>query len=272
MVGLLRTKHFEFVRSRYPLRDQIVSTEELRVLLRHVDLEDLMDPSPSETAAAGAIGAMRNWDATLTLSQRQRLAIARLLYHQPRFAVLDECTSTLSEDMAERIYRMCATAGITVVSVSHRPRHKRFHAKILTLRGKGVWDVTAIDDDALAQATPPATPRTSPSLMPSLPPCIPSCVRIADGASSESSQADAEMPRVSTLRRLAIVLRICVPKLSLTDRGTQLVCIHVAFILFNVFLTSKVLASLPGKLIIEFEQRSQVENTRTRTVRLIYRG
>ena len=82
-------------------------------------------------------------------------AIARLLFHKPRFAVLDECTSTLSEQMAVCVYAACETAGITVVSVSHRSRHKRFHSEILTLEGDGRWNLAAVGDIDKLPPSPP---------------------------------------------------------------------------------------------------------------------
>ena len=45
-----------------------------------------------------------------------------------------------------------------------------------------------------------------------------------------------------------MVAKICLPKLSLANRSTQLIWLNIASILFNVFLTSKILASLPGRL------------------------
>ncbi len=49
--------------------------------------------------------------------EQQRLGMARLFFHCPRFGVLDECTNATSVDVEELLYQHAATLGITLVSL-----------------------------------------------------------------------------------------------------------------------------------------------------------
>lgn len=46
--------------------------------------------------------------------------MARLFYHKPQFAILDECTSAVSVDVEGAMYAYCKEVGITLFTVSHR--------------------------------------------------------------------------------------------------------------------------------------------------------
>ena len=83
-----------------------LSEERVREILQEVDLEYLADRD-------GAMTEEVPWDDVLSLGEKQRLAIARLVHHKPRFAILDECSSAITSEMEQRLYRICKENEIT---------------------------------------------------------------------------------------------------------------------------------------------------------------
>ncbi|XP_041428901.1 lysosomal cobalamin transporter ABCD4 isoform X1 [Xenopus laevis] len=61
-----------------------------------------------------------NWAEVLSPGEMQRLAFTRLFYLQPKYAVLDEVSSALSEQAEQELYRGCQELGMTLISVGHR--------------------------------------------------------------------------------------------------------------------------------------------------------
>lgn len=58
--------------------------------------------------------------ACLAGGEKQRVAMARVFYHRPQFAILDECTSAVSVDVEGHMYTRCRELNITLFTVSHR--------------------------------------------------------------------------------------------------------------------------------------------------------
>lgn len=112
--------------------DNRIPDDELHSLLKSVDLESLLDRPSDEVT---------NWGEVLSLGEQQRLGMARLFYHKPRFAILDECTSGVTVEMEERFCNAVKDMGCTCITISHRPALMAFHDIVLNLDGEGGWSL-----------------------------------------------------------------------------------------------------------------------------------
>ncbi len=84
----------------------------------------------------GGWDVRKEWKDVLSGGEKQRMAFARLLYHEPRYAVIDEGTSAVSSDVEGLLYERCKDRGITLLTISTRVSLKRYHEWNLDL-GQG---------------------------------------------------------------------------------------------------------------------------------------
>ncbi|MES1908597.1 MAG: hypothetical protein MHM6MM_001503 [Cercozoa sp. M6MM] len=133
------------------LRDQItypdtksrLSDEELTSLMEDVYLKYVIERE-------GGLDVVRpNWQDVLSGGEKQRLNMARLFYHRPTFALLDECTSAVSNDVERAIYSRAKSLGMTMLTVTLRPASLlQLHDKLLTLDGEGGYTLKSLDGGA----------------------------------------------------------------------------------------------------------------------------
>ena len=78
----------------------------------------------------------RKFEDVLSLGEQQRLGMARLFFHNPSFAILDECTDAVSVDVEERLYKAAVSKNIVCITISKRLALLDFHENEMNLGGE----------------------------------------------------------------------------------------------------------------------------------------
>ncbi|KAF4441800.1 ATP-binding cassette subfamily D (ALD) member 2 [Fusarium acutatum] len=140
--------------SRGSLRQQIIYPDSLRQMrARGVTDADLLEylkilglehlPELYEEGWE----AEAEWRDVLSGGLQQRVAMARLFYHRPKYAILDECTSSVTLETEKAMYDTAKALGVTLMTVSHRRSLWKYHSHILQFDGQGNYVFTKLDAD-----------------------------------------------------------------------------------------------------------------------------
>ncbi|RKO97543.1 hypothetical protein CXG81DRAFT_10979 [Caulochytrium protostelioides] len=133
------------------LRDQIIypdthaeflaaghTDDELLAILSVMQIEGLV-------AREGGWDTEKDWKDVLAGGDKQRIAMCRLFYHRPQYAILDECTSSVSMDIETIMYTHAQKLGISLLTVSHRSSLWQYHNWILQYDGQGGYVFAPLD-------------------------------------------------------------------------------------------------------------------------------
>lgn len=90
-----------------------------------------------------------DWNDVLSGGEKQRMAMGRLIYHKPSYAILDECTSAVSMDVEGHLYTHMKNQGITLITVSHRDTLWKYHDYLLKFKGDKKYEFGEMPKDKL---------------------------------------------------------------------------------------------------------------------------
>lgn len=120
------------------MRDKGITDTDLFNILSIVEIQSIVD-------RPGGWDAEQEWTDVLSGGLQQRVAMARLFYHAPKYAILDECTSSVTLEIERVMYDEAKRLGITLMTVSHRRSLWKYHNKILQFDGQGNYVFTKLD-------------------------------------------------------------------------------------------------------------------------------
>ena len=120
----------------YPAPDEVFGDAAVRQVLADVQLGHL----------GHQLDETKDWMATLSPGERQRLAFGRVLLLAPDLVFFDESTSALDEGMEHALYGLVRERlpHAAVVSVGHRSSLGALHQRELVLLGDGAWTSGAL--------------------------------------------------------------------------------------------------------------------------------
>jgi len=138
-LGTLRDQII-YPHSRLEMEKRGITDSDLLAILRVVQIEGIVERE-------GGWDAAREWRDALSGGDKQRIAMARLFYHAPKYAILDECTSAVTLEIEKIMYDHATELGITLMTVSHRPSLWKYHKLILQYDGQGGYFFGELDPE-----------------------------------------------------------------------------------------------------------------------------
>lgn len=128
------------------LRDQIIypysyhdmiemgyNDDHLYHILREVKLEYLLKRE-------GNFNVKKDWKDVFSGGEKQRMSLARVLFKNPKFVILDESTNAVSTDVEDYLFEMLQRKKITFITLSHRPLLMKYHDFVLEIKDDATWE------------------------------------------------------------------------------------------------------------------------------------
>lgn len=133
------------------MRARGVTDKDLMKILAVLEIDRLLGLNDNRSQAepgskkGKGLDMEAEWGDVLSTGHQQRIAAARLFYHKPKYAILDECTSSVTAEVEKIMYDEAKRLGITLMTVSHRKSLWKYHDMILHFDGQGSYVFAKLD-------------------------------------------------------------------------------------------------------------------------------
>lgn len=179
------------------MRDKGITDNDLMRIISIVEIEHIVD-------RPGGWDAEQEWTDVLSGGLQQRVAMARLFYHAPKYAILDECTSSVTLEIERVMYEEAKRLGVTLMTVSHRRSLWKYHTNILQFDGQGNYIFTKLDAERRLQLEEYVGPNYNADLIANMMTVRKKSSNYSSAKSQTLSSASPNSPRDDRDARVAL--------------------------------------------------------------------
>ena len=138
MIAFVAQENFFFNKS---IKENIVqgenfNEEKLNNLVEKVNLDGVINKFP-----AGIETKMGNSGIKMSGGQLQRIAIIRAIYKNPKFIILDECTSALDIKNEVRILELLKKLDSTIIFSSHKTNIEKYFDRTFKIKDNKLIEI-----------------------------------------------------------------------------------------------------------------------------------
>jgi putative ATP-binding cassette transporter len=127
-------------------QEQIITDGQIASALHDVGLGSIQE-------RVGGLDIERDWSTVLSLGQQQLLAITRLIFARPAFALIDRVTESLKPAQLREILRRFDENSITYVAFAEDAESIELYDAVLEIDSDGGWTWNPTSRTAAAAAT-----------------------------------------------------------------------------------------------------------------------
>jgi putative ATP-binding cassette transporter len=127
-------------------REQAITDDQITTALRDAGLDTVQ-------VRTGGLDSEHDWSAILSLGEQQLLALTRLTFARPAFAMLDRVNAALKPAQVRQALRRLDENAITYITLAEDAQSVELYDAVLEIDVEGAWSWRRTDPGTSAGAT-----------------------------------------------------------------------------------------------------------------------